>query len=280
MQTLKQGFIAIAFVAVLVVGLRLVTVDRRVEFRYPDERLYFEIGSNLANHGCYALDTKPPLYAVRQAPGLPFALGALGSITPLTLQKARLLNGMVYVLAAGLYAFAVWRLTANIRLAALMLAAAGLHPVNLYASLTNYPQSFQAFWLACVAAVLACRSAATAPWRAASGWLDGALVGAGAMFVPTQIFILPGLVAWHWSRRWRPLIQYTAALAGGLLLAILPWTARNAWAEKTLIPFSTSGGEQCYLGFNDQAGMNTGIQIVLPPDLRAELDTASSGKAV
>ncbi len=277
---MKQGWLMIVLISVLIAGSRLAVFDRQIGLRYPDERLYFDIGSNLANHNRYTLSSEPPPYAIRQAPGLPFALGAMGKVTPLTPLKARLLNGMVYMLAAGLYAFAVWRLTRNILLTALMLALAGFHPVNLYMSLTNYPQSFQALWLACLVAVLACRATATAPWRPAVGCLDGVLVGVGAMFVPTQIFLLPGLILWHWPHRWRALMRYTAALAGGLMLAILPWTLRNAQVEKELIPFSTSGGEQLFLGFNPQAGMNTGGQIALSPAFYAELRAASSGKDV
>jgi hypothetical protein len=247
------------------------------EFKFADEHLYLDIASHIASENKYTI-TSPgnPIFAVRQAPGLPVTLGAVGKVVPLSPLTAKAMNGLASILTAVMYALIVLMLTRQWAAAVVMLLLAGLHPPLLYTSLTNYPQTLQGFWLAVLTLVWSQRLSASPSPRA--GALDGGLIGIGALFVPTQLFIAPAALAFHWRQGRSWLIRYAAwAIAGGVLV-LTPWTLRNLAVERAFIPFSTNGGEQLYLGFNSQAGMNTGIQIATPDALRTAVRQSSSGK--
>lgn len=260
-----------------VVAVRMALVWHSPDFKFPDERVYFDIATHIAGENRYAVSLGSPVFAVRQAPGLPVMLSLLGKVVPLTPLIAKMANGFAAALAAALYALAAWRLTRHPAAAACVLALVGFHPPLLYTSITNYPQTFQGLGMAALALAWAWRVAdhATSP---KVGALDGGLIGLGALFVPTQIFVVPAALAFHWRRGRSWLVQYAGWAALGGVLALAPWTLRNLSVEHAFIPFSTNGGEQLYLGFNPQAGMNTGIHVTTPPGLRADLRSALSGK--
>jgi len=262
----------------VVATARLWIAGQQGDFHFEDEGLYFNIGRNLALENRYALNNE---FAIRQAPGLPFALGLLGKMTRLTPLKARDLNGLVSATAVAFYGWAAWLMTRRRAAVATVLLLTGFHPAFLYMSVTNYPQAFQAFWLACLVLVWAVRHDRT---ELSAGWGvgDGALIGLGALFVPTQIFVIPAAAIFHLRQGWRWMSTYLVLLGAGLLLVVGPWIVRNLVVEKQFIPFSTAGGEQFYWGFNDQAGPNTGIsiaKIAVPEEMKRELWHAGSGKA-
>jgi len=261
----------------ILLALRIFLAWHSPDFRFPDEHVYLDIARHVASDNRFAVSAGSPVYASRQAPGLPVTLGLLGKILPLSPLTAKLVNAAAFTAAAVLIAVAVWRMTRRVWPALCALALAGLHPALLYTSLTNYPQSFQAFWMAALALAWTWRTGNAQP-SPAVGALDGALIGIGALFVPTQVFVAPAALAFHANRGLAWLTRYAACAALAGALVITPWTARNLVVEHALIPFSTNGGEQLYLGFNPQAGPNTGIQIALPDELSREIQAARSGK--
>jgi len=269
-----------AIVLAVILLPRVFLALHQPDFRYPDERLYFDIAKHISQENRYAVTHAGAPFAVRQAPGLPVTLGVVDKFCDLTPLKVKLINGMVSALTAVLYGLAVWVMTRNRTAVVVMVLMAGLHPVLLYAGITNYPQTYQGFWFAGLVAWLCWRYSSCKGKRPVTGLWDGVLAGMGALYVPTQLFILPALIAFHFRRGASWVTRYTLFVALGLILTISPWMVRNALVEREFIPFSTSGGEQLFLGFNEQAGMNTGIQITLPPDLANKIEKAESGKAV
>lgn len=248
-------------------------------FQFPDEFLYQELARNIADHNTYAYDTpKHGLYPVRQAPGLPLLLGLAGKVLPLTPLNCKLINATAAWLAVAALALLVWRQTGQSAVVGLLVLLAGLHPAHVFTSATNYPQSFQTLWVAMLALSLV--RWLDDPAAGPAGFRPGLWIGVGALFVPTQIFLVPAVWLARVATRRTGLLRYSLALGLGVLLPVLPWTLRNAVVERAFIPFSTSGGEQFALGFCDQAGPNTGVQIALPEPVLEKVRRAQNGHEV
>jgi hypothetical protein len=267
---------ALLLMAALVV--RVGVVLTHPDFTFPDERLYYDIGRHVADENQYRFSPAVPFYAVRQSPGLPLSLGMLGKIVPLTPAKAKLLNGIASILTSLAYAGAIWLLTRNLLAVHAVILLTAFHPTVLYASVTNYPQTFQGLWLALLTLLLASVAVGAKAGPVRPGFLSGLLIGLGALYVPTQIFVIPAVMAFFWRRGWRWLTGFVFFLGLGLALAVAPWTLRNLIVEKELIVFSTSGGEALFWGFNENAGMNTGGRMEVPPNLWNEVHATPSGK--
>lgn len=270
-------FLGVVSVLALALVARLAVIFISPGFRFPDEHMYFNIGRELSESNRYAFPAGEGGYAIRQAPGLPFTLAVLGKTGLLSPVSAQVLNALAAVAAAGLYCLCAWRITRRPMAALALAMLAGFHPALLFTSVTNYPQAFQELWFA---GLVWLWGKAADRNTAAYGLGEGAVIGVGAMYVPTQIFAVPATLAFHLKSGWGSVVRRTVFVGMGLVIAITPWTIRNAVVEKEFIPFSTSGGEQFFLGFNPQAGMNTGIQIQVPESIRKELAGCTSGKGV
>ena len=248
------------------------------DFSFADEFFYLDIASHVATENTYASSGEYIRDELRQSPGLPIMLGLAGKFLPLTPVTAKSINACASILASLLYALAAWKILRHPAPALAVLALTGLHPTVLFTSVTNYPQAFLSLWWALLALAWAFRMDNPAS-RPSAGLLDGLLIGIGALFVPTHIFAAPAALAFHAHRPRAWFFRYVAWAALGGILALTPWTVRNLRVEKAFIPFSTNGGGQFWLGFNEQAGMNTGVQIEEPPALRDELMQADSSRA-
>jgi hypothetical protein len=248
-------------------------------FQFPDEFLYQELAQNIADHNAYAYETpKHGLYPVRQAPGLPLLLGLAGKVLTLSPLNCKLVNATVAWLAIAVLALLVWRQTGRPAVVGLLVLLAGLHPAHVFTSATNYPQSFQTLCVSLLALSLV--RWIDHPAAGPAGFRPGLWMGVGALFVPTQIFLVPAVWLARVVTSRTGLLRYSMALGLGVLLPVLPWTLRNAVVERAFIPFSTSGGEQFALGFCDQAGPNTGVQISLPEPVLEKVRQARSGHEV
>lgn len=300
-------WIVLGLTAAALLAARWYLCFREPQLSFGDEHSYLEIAKNLVEHHAYRLDRelmpreswvggKPPGaggwigFSIRQAPGLPFSLAMLGQAVPLTALTAKLLNATIGWLTVLLYGVASYWLTRS-RLAALVvMLATGLHPSFLFLNTTNYPQTFQAFWLGglVLLAVHLNRHHPTQKPSPGMGLLEGLVLGVGALYVPAQLFILPAMAL---TRRVRPFgrwLLYCATLCVGFALPLCPWIIRNAISEKAFIPFCTTGGEAMFMGFNDHAAANlyaggaegdavTGLSE-LPADFREKVMAATTGK--
>ena len=267
--TAWRWIVGFAVAAGLLLGLRWGLCFREPRFRFGDEELYWEIAHNLVVHHAYRLDRellpveqRAPRgwgdFASRDAPGLPFSLALMGQVTPLTPLTAQLLNATAGWFTILLYSLAAFWLTRNRLVALTVMLAVGLHPPFLFLNTTNYPQTFQACWLAVLVAVIVYVRRTDPESCLAPRWglAEGGVLGISALYVPTQLFLLPALALAQFGRPWRRWVVYSLSLGIGFGLALLPWIIRNAIAERAFIPFSTQGGEQMYIGFNERAGPN------------------------
>lgn len=277
----SHGVICLLLILAAALIARIGLLAMKPDFSYPDEWDYLDIAKNIASDNQYKLTEEGPAngYAIRQTPGLPVVLGIIGKALPLSCQTAKLINTIAGWSTAVVYAWALWLATGHIWIVAAGAALIGFHPTFLYMGNTNYPQTFQALMLAFLVAAICFRK-----YRAnngdSPGWTvaEGALTGLGALFVPTQCFILPALVIARWKSGLKKLLLQALILFVSFMAVLTPWIARNAVTEKAFIPFSTNGGEQMFLGFNDDAGMNTGIMINITPGLYTRLTSAASGR--
>lgn len=274
----RLGLISAGVMLVAALCVRVGVVQTHPDFAFPDEDLYFDIARHVADDNRYQLAPGGPFYAIRQAPGLPLTLGVLGKVAHLTPPRAKLLNSLVSVLTSVVYAWAVWRLTRNLLAVNAVILLTAFHPTVLYTSVTNYPQTFQGLWLALLTLTLAGVVIRPNVGPARPGLISGLLIGIGALYVPTEVFVVPAVVAFFWRRGWRWLAGFVLFLGIGLAAAVTPWTLRNLIVEKEPILFSTSGGEAFFCGFNEQAGMNTGARMEIPPALWKEVYAARSGR--
>lgn len=248
-------------------------------YQFPDEFLYHELAQNVVQHNTYAYsEPKSGLFPIRQAPGLPITLGLIGKVAPLSPPVVKAINACAGWLAVAALTVLLWRLTARPLLVGAFVLLAGFHPPLVFASATNYPQSFQGLLAALLLLSLVRRQADPDAWRA--GLLPGVWIGLGALFVPTQIFLVPAVWLARVAVLRTQVVRFTLGLVVGIILPVAPWAIRNALVEHAFIPFSTSGGEQFALGFNDQAGMNTGVQLGLPEPVQARIEQARSGHEV
>jgi hypothetical protein len=266
------------FLLIAALGVRVAVVLAHPDFSYSDEKLYFDIAQHVADENRYQMSPGGPYHAIRQSPGLPLTLGVLGKVVPLTPARSKMLNGVVSLLTSLAYAGAVWWLTRNLLAVNAVILLTAFHPTVLYASVTNYPQTFQGLWLALLTLTLAWAVVRPELGPAGPGLMSGLLVGIGALYVPTQVFVIPAVAVFFWRRRWRWLAGYVFFLSLGLALAVTPWVLRNLVAEKDLIVFSTCGGEAFYWGFNGEADMNSGGRMGIPPDMEREVFAARSGR--
>jgi hypothetical protein len=252
------------------------------QFKYADEQWFMEIAQNLVDDRGYRIDHEGRgTLAICHAPGLPFSLALAGYIMPLTPLTTKLINATISWVAILGYALAAYWLTRNLFVAMTVMVFIGLHPPFAYLSASNYPNTFEAFWLAALVLLIVRGIVFHPDTRITARWglAEGFLVGIGALYVPPHLFVLPALALAQFTRHFRRWLVYCIALGFGFVLSLVPWTVRNFIHEKAFIPFSISGGLHMYLGFNSQAGANT-ASFIDTSDLLAKLVNVRTPKEV
>ncbi|HEX5502673.1 MAG TPA: glycosyltransferase family 39 protein [Thermomicrobiales bacterium] len=220
-----------------------------------DEREYYSAAAILADGRGFAfidqsLWVRPPLYVV--------LLGGLFRVfgpgrTPVWLAQVALSTATV-----GLV-YALGRLAFGRRAAARTVAAlcAVYLPFAVYCRLLLSETLFNFLFVgACVALV----------WHARRGgrWplvLAGLALGLGVLTRGIALPFLAAVPVWFvalYGRRgaWRRVAASSAVVVGVALVAVAPWTARNALAYHRLVPVDTTGGYNFWLGAMD--GRNAG----------------------
>jgi hypothetical protein len=261
---------------------------------FPDEAWYLDLAANILSRGVYRLtDEGGVTYALCKAPGLPFVLAGVGCVAPLAPLTAKLVSSAASWAAVLILALTAWRVFRPGGPAARVVgrcvpvlavaALAGLHPAFAYLGTTNYPQSFQALFLALSVSRLAARlhcGRARVEGRRRNAWVDGLLVGAGALFVPTHLLVLPAIVLAGRPRggAWRGTARAALFAALGAASALAPWILRNALVERDFVPITVTAGQQFYAGFNDDAGMNTGVNTGVPAAMEEDLRNAGGAR--
>lgn len=163
---------------------------------------------------------------------------------------AQAVTGVAIVGLLGLVAAQVWG--AVVALVAMALAAVYVPLVTMSGTAMSEPL-FDVFMLAALASALRHRrSAHRIRWAVAAGLLAGLAILTRA----NAVILLPPLVLAVWDLRprcsWRSLAP-PALLVVTAVLAVTPWTIRNARELHTFVPVSTQLGSALAGTYNDQA---------------------------
>jgi 4-amino-4-deoxy-L-arabinose transferase-like glycosyltransferase len=163
---------------------------------------------------------------------------------------AKAANALLGSAAAVLLAFLSLRIFGSRPVAIGTGLVAAVHPsfVLLSAGIQSEPL-FLVFLLLAGLALLAAADGPSRGWALAAG----ALLGLAALTRPTALALAPLLAAPLFDRR-RPRaagLGLAACALTGLLLALSPWTLRNALRFHELIPVSDAGGVSLYAGNSD-----------------------------
>jgi 4-amino-4-deoxy-L-arabinose transferase-like glycosyltransferase len=254
-----------ALAAVLVIAaafaIRIAYVDATPGMTLVHDALDYDGHAVSIAHGDGYSDTlaygRPTAF---RPPGYPYVLGGVYRLAGVqraaapervvVARRAQVVIGTVLVAAIGLLAAQLWGpLTA---LAAMALAAVYVPLVTMSGAVMSEPL-FAVFMLACLsAAIQHRRSPHRYRWALAAGLLAGLaiLTRANAM-----ILLLP-LVAAVWDARprlSRRALGPPVALVAVAVLAVTPWTIRNARTLHTFVPVSTQLGSALAGTYNDEA---------------------------
>jgi hypothetical protein len=239
---------------ILVVGgvLRGLAAASPEERQSSDERAYARLTNHLMRqHGFWPPGMDDP---VRWGPGAPMAFAAALRLSPSSQERydvppAYPLQAVVgTLLIAAVFVLGV--LLAGAVVGLLAAAAVSLYPPLIVASgdLVTEPLGALLLVLGLIAVVLALRDGS--PWRAAAaGVLLGVtvLVRVDMLAVP---FLLCGvvLIALWGARGRRQALVATAAMLGGVLLLLAPWSIYASQARGKFVPVTSGGASNLFIG--------------------------------
>ncbi len=218
--------------------------------RYPDERDYYAIATNLATTGHFSLDGHTS--TAFRAPGYPMLLAAVAVVQP-SIVVMRLLNVAALVLALVSLGRILRRHGPPLAaLIATFLATA--YPLFFYTAGTLYPQTVAGCLL------LTALDCITGAMRGRDYVWGGLLLGVLILTVPTTLVVLPLLVVWLWFDR-RPLLRNLTILIACAILVIIPWTVRNYVVFDTFVVISSNSGLNLLLGNSEHTSPNSGVNV-------------------
>lgn len=212
---------------------------------FGDAGRYVFAASELARTGRYPDRTEPFFF---RPPAYPvFLVGATLGRPGERVAWAKASNGLLGAAAAVLLAMLSGKIFGRRSIALATGVAAAFHPSLVL--LSTGVQSEPLFLVLLLSSGLLLLSAAdsTSTRRAV---FAGALLGLAALTRPSALALAPLLAAPLLDRRTRGRlrIRMAAGALAGLVLALAPWTIRNAVRFHELIPVSDAGGVSLYAG--------------------------------
>lgn len=212
-----------------------------------DARAYLFAAESLVEIGTYP-DRTDVFYF--RAPGYPLFLVAATLGDPDRIALAKLANVALGSLSALLLAVLSARLFRRRSLAIATGVAAAVHPS--FVLVATDVQSEPLFLLLLLGAGLLLLSAVDRP-SSSQALLAGGLLALAALTRPTALALFPLLLAPFGDKRYpvraRSHLAFAAVL--GFLLALAPWTLRNALFFREFILVSDAGGNAFYQGNSD-----------------------------
>ena len=222
---------------------------------YADSEWYYRTAAQLAaGHGyVWDLESRQPL--VGWPIGYPALLAIFFVVTGPSTVLAQSLNVLFSVVCVAL-TFAIGdrlfgRMVATV--AGLVLA---LFPgMVVYASLVSTDLLFMLLTTATYFMVLRPIAQRQRAANAIDGLLAGLLVGISTLVRATGMTLLPlwGLVRWMVTGSFMRALGWTLAGVVAVALVVLPWTIRNYVHFQKIIPVSTNGGVNFWIGNNPWA---------------------------
>lgn len=245
------------------------------DLRWQDETEYHQLAEGLQQYGAY--EKAPGVLTSFRPPGYPFVLTVIYQAwhSPIA---AKIVNAVALGATAALAAMIVSSVVAQGALFAPLLLL--FYPVFVYTSGTLYPQTLGTFLLVAALACLVLR-----PGSSLLTALSGVLFGYLILMIPSFLMTLPvlGLVLLVHERRLRGGFRLTALFGICAVLAVLPWTIRNAIQFHELIPVSSNSGVNFLLGNSPVTGPNSGVNVdlsryygLIPPQALGDEKTADN----
>lgn len=273
-----------ALVAILLLGLGL-RLDYAIDGRAPvyDAKAYARIAAHLDAGDGFTAGRKATQPSTNYSPGLPLLVAGIYAVTGgVDGELARIVLAVIASLAV-LFTYLLGR-----RLGGVVAGLIGAAAVAVYPALLEYGGMLMSEPLAATllsAAILALLWAGEGGGAGGRAWwrwlLAGALLGALTLVRPEYLavsFLLvllilarglwssfvshrltkddhtaPGLTKDDHAERgsgpgWRRSLGAAALVCAGLVVAIAPWTARNAVALHRFVPISTGAGQVLFTG--------------------------------
>ena len=243
-MTLGRRTALAIFLISLLARIAAVAVAGFATTSFGDARPYLEAATELANHGRYPERTEPYFF---RPPAYPAFLVAATLGRPDRVALAKVANALLGAVAAVLLAALSARIFNNRAVAVATGLAAALHPS--FVLLSTDVQSEPLFLVALLLSGLALLAAADGASKA-SAFAAGVALGLAALTRPSALALAPLLAAPLFDRR-RPRaagLSLAALAVAGLVVALAPWTIRNAARFGELIPVSDAGGVSLYAG--------------------------------
>ncbi|CAA9258740.1 MAG: hypothetical protein AVDCRST_MAG93-2089, partial [uncultured Chloroflexia bacterium] len=212
----REHRLSTALVLVVLFAGTLYALRLGTTLRYPDERDYYAIASNLKANGQYSIDGRTP--TAFRAPGYPLVLALVGLVHPSVLTM-RLVNVGALAVAILLLGRILRRHDSGLAAFIATLLAAG-YPVLLYTAGLLYPQILAGCLL------LAVLERVTTASRDRHYLWAGVLMGYLVLTVPTNIAIAGVIGGWLWFAR-SHVHRNAAWFILATTLIITPWTIRN-----------------------------------------------------
>jgi 4-amino-4-deoxy-L-arabinose transferase-like glycosyltransferase len=247
--------LVMGLILVLALVVRLFWIAFYPTQPYADSTWYYRLATWLAQGYGYVYDLETQRPTAAWPVGYPAFLGMLFVFTGPQLIVAQLANVALSVFIVYQTYVLGRRLdgTATALLAALLLAV--LPGFIVYSSLLNADLLFMALTLAALNLTLLPLPAGSA--NLYGGLLVGLCTGAAALTRSTGLMLLPLLLLLHWLLRGhthrRALLAWGVMLVIGTGAVVLPWATRNYVQFGRIIPISTNGGVNFWIGNNPHA---------------------------
>jgi hypothetical protein len=245
-------FLGLLLIVLVAVCLDLQSGDL---LHYQDEFDYEQIARSIVHRHEVAEDTG--MLTMGRPPGYPAAIGIVYSIVERPL-AAKLENALFLALAV----MALVMLTRLIepRAGVLVPYLVLCYPLLIYAATLLYPQ-IAACLLLTLITMLISREKFTIRDAVIAGLLYGGLI----LAVPSFILLLPlaagttviARTSGQWHIRW-PAVKPAIVLCCFAAIVVVPWTARNYLEFHVLVPISTNGGTNLFIGNSPVTTANSG----------------------
>lgn len=229
--------------------------------RFPDEREYFSLASNVVNNGVYSYDGVEP--STFRPPGYPLFLALMMLIS----ERVEVLR-MFNFLALSLSCYFVYRICRHLCNSVAGIIGACLtiaYPVLFYTAGTLYPQTVATTLLLGIL-LLTIRTKITVLNSIALGLLIGVLV----LTIPTFVVACACVVGWCVFVRRSISPRHLVLLAAVFFLVVGSWTVRNYRATDHFVAISSNSGLTFLLGNSEHTEPNSGVTI----DISAYLEDA------
>lgn len=246
-----QRWLPVALLLLQFLATSLLSIRDGDLLRYADERDYHNLAQRMnAGQGYVDNDGRPTAF---RAPGYPLLLAAVYRVSNHAL-AAKLLNGVWLLVATLLLMQLVRARWPAARWAVPLLVL--VNPLMLYSATTLYPQVFALFLFVLALWLLLHRGTLLAALLAGAAW--GYLTLSVSSFLMLLPFTLAGAL-WVWSGPFAGRLARVAVFVAAFGAVMAPWIARNHEVFGAIVPVSTNGGLNLWIGNSPTTRPNSGV---------------------